>query len=198
MLKEKLVCYDLPPSEVYRQLESGWLEQGFIIRVLDQDKGTLICTGRIVNRVRVDLFILCMPEGEGTAVQMIYSPLLTPALSRPTKLNNDAQEEVLDDLETRMMGVLNDIGDWQVVEPGEIQDHSERLEDPLNLRVLSSKKSILRQIGLGLALIAFGALMLYLFVSETWAIGSYTLWMIVSVVGITLFCTGLFRLTWQR
>ena len=198
MLKEKLVYYNFPPAEVYEGLLKGWLTEGFEQRMVDQEKGTLICTGKAGYRVRVDVFMSCIPEGEGTVVQMIYSPILTPGISRPVNISRVAQDEVMADLEARMNTVLADIGKWQAVNAEGIQDHPERLEDPFNLRVLSRKKTLVRQLWFGFSLIAVGVLMLYLVVSEALVIGSYTLWMIVAVVGIITFCAGLFRLVWRR
>jgi len=130
MFIEKLVCFKLIPEETFNRLETAWVDQGFHLRRDDRKFGALLYSGSGGHRIRVYVKTDCLPEGEGTIVQMIYSPAITPVFSRPIKLCAAAQEKLLDDMQVRMTKVLDAVGEWEAVTQEDGLDHSQESKNP--------------------------------------------------------------------
>ncbi len=190
---EKLVRYDAPIETVYENLKQGWQEQGFEIVTANENDQELLCTAQSFRRVRVHTKTLCLNEENHTIVQLIYSPALTPAMSRPVSLKSYVQKAVKQDLETRMRKVLNQAGVWEVVNRDQISDADERLKDPLNIQREARKSTTILQMGLALAVAMIGSLMSYLHFEGIFVFGSYEMWLTTALIGVIVFCIGLFN-----
>jgi hypothetical protein len=198
MIIEKLVLYQISPSEAFDRLIEAWEDQAFIIDFRDDEALVMHCSGKVGYQKRVDVVGICIPEGTGTVVQMIHSPMLSPAFSGPIGESTASPPKVGEDLETKMIHVINKIGAWESISWDAVKDHPERLEDPLTITRMKRKGKSGQRALLGLAIGAFGTLMAYLNLSEILIIGPYQVWFTIAVLGVVLLCWGLFAMVWRR
>jgi hypothetical protein len=195
---EKLVRYDVPIDTVFESLKQAWQEEGFEIVTVDEKGRELLCTAQSYRRVRVHIKTLCIREGSQTIVQMIYSPALTPVMSRPVSLKSYIQKAVKQDLETRMGQVLHQPGPWVKAERDQISQDEERLENPLSIRRKARKSTASIQMGIGLAVALIGSLMSYLHFNAIFMFGSYETWLTAALIGVIVFCIGIFNFIWGK
>lgn len=200
MIIEKLAQYQDQPHGLFNKLQQAWKEQGFEI-VGSQEKERIIhCTGRSYSRIRVDVLTQCFDLQDETVVQMVYSPRLTPAVSRPVNISPEGQEKVRSDLDQKMTAVLDQVGEWTPLPRQEVKSTGMVLPDPYFVSAHTSGKvggGRLR-IFIGLAIAALGASMGYLNLNEILALGSSELWLVIAVAGVFVFCLGLFNWVWGR
>jgi hypothetical protein len=198
MTIEKLVYYKLPPSETFTRLADAWVDQAFEIDIMDEEARVMQCSGKVGYQKRVDVVSICIPQGSGTVLQMIYSPMLSPASSRPIGDLSASPPKVGEDLDTKMTHVLNAVGEWEAITPDAVKDHPERLEDPLTITRMTKKGKGGQRALIGLAVGAIGTLMAYLSLSEVLILGPYQVWFILAVGGVAILCWGLFGMVWRR
>jgi hypothetical protein len=198
MIIEKLVLYKLSPAETFTRLVEAWEDQAFSIDFLDDEMQVMQCSGKVGYQKRVDVVGICIPESAGTVLQMIHSPMLSPGLSGPIVELSASPPKVGEDLETKMIHVLNAIGAWESIKWDEVKDHPERLEDPLTITRTTKKGKGGRHMVIGLAMGALGTLMAYLNLSEILILGPYQIWFVIAVFGVAILCWGLFEMVWRR
>lgn len=197
MTIEKMVYYAIPPSETFTRLLHAWEDQAFEIDIMDEEKRVMQCSGKVGYQKRVDVVNICIPQDSGTVVQMIYSPMLSPASSAPIGNLRASPPKVGEDLETKMIHALNAVGEWEAIKREAVKDHPERLEDPSTITRMTKKGKGGRRALLGLGLAALGTLMAYLNLSEIFILGPYQLWFIIAVLGVVILCLGLFSMVWR-
>ncbi len=195
---ERLVRYDEEPSVIFQRLKANWHDQYFEIVEADEKTGELLCTAQSYRRVRVHTKTVCLSDQNGTVVQIIYSPALTPAMSRPVSLKSYIQKAVRQDLETRIKSVLDQTGNWVTITHDQVRDAETRLEDPLTINKKARKSTAILQLFLGLVVAGIGALMSYLHFEDIFVFGSYELWMSAAIIGVIVFCIAFFRLIWPK
>ncbi len=198
LMIEKLAYFESQSSEVFEHLREAWEEMGYEINRADEKACEMICTAQSFHRVRVDIKILCVPEGKGTVVQMLYSPALTPAGDRPMSMNAYIEKGVRHDLENRMQSVLRKAGIPQPITRERIHDHPERLGDLDQIRRKAKRSTAVMRMILGLIVGLLGTLMSYLHFNDIFAFGPYELWMSAALIGVIVFCVGLFSVIWAR
>jgi len=197
MTIEKLVYFEIPPTETFTRLLDAWEDQAFEIDIMDEEGQVMQCSGKVGYQRRVDLVGICIPEGSGTVVQMIYSPLLSPHSFVPIAGMIESPTKIGEDLETKMIHVLDVIGKWQAISLDAVKDHPERLEDPLRITRMTKRGRGGQRALLGLALGTLGTLMAYINLSEVFILGPYQLWFIIAVLGIVILCWGLYSMVWR-
>ena len=195
---EKLVYYELPPSKAFNRLVNAWQNQAFTMDIADEEAMVMQCSGNVGYQKRVDVVGLCIPEGTGVVVQMIYSPMLSPASAGPMVELSAAPPKVGESLETKMMHVLNAIGAWEAINKEDVKDHPECLEDPMTITRITKKRNVGLRALIGLAIGALGTLMAYLNASEVLIIGPFQIWFIIAVLGVAILCWGLFSMVWRK
>jgi hypothetical protein len=198
LMMEKLAYFESPPSEVFDHLREGWSQMGYKMVHSDEETHEMVCTARSFHRVRVDIKTLCVPEGKGTVVQMLYSPALTPAGDRPMSMNAYVEKGVRHDLEDRMQSVLRQAGTPQPTSRENIHDHPEQLGDLDQIRRKAKRSTALMRMLLSLIVALLGTLMSYLHFNDIFAFGPYELWMSAALIGVIVFCVGLFSVIWAR
>lgn len=198
MIIEKLVCYTESPTEVFERLQKAWQEQRFSIQALNQEKFEMVCKGFSYGRTRVDVSTHCIPIPDGTLVQMIYSPILTPVVSRPVSLSTTVNERVLEELDAKMDIVLNAAGSWEAVPDDLIETHAEHLQDPVMVQNNTRHEIAKLRMLIGLVVAVLGGVMTFLHVKDIFAIGSTNLWLTSAVLGVIIFSLGLFGLMWRK
>jgi hypothetical protein len=196
MLLSKLAKVQQRPSEVFSRLKQAWKEEGFDFRQEDVKNRTVLYAGQVGYHMRVDLKCVVFPEDTGSVIQLIYSPLLTPSVSRPTKLSSGSWEKLREDVSDKIVAVLNRVGDWQPIESVHIKDHPDRIEDPANVKPIIKPGRGLKRLLVGVTISAIGGLMAYLNASNTWQFGSYQLWTLVAGLGVIVLCIGLWGIFW--
>ena len=200
MIIEKLAQYQDQPHSVFKMLQQAWKERGFEIVGIQEKECTIHCTGRSYSRIRVDVMTQCFDLQDETLVQMVYSPRLTPAVSRPVNISPAGQEKVRSDLDHKMTAVLDQVGEWPPVPRQEVDSIGMVLPDPYFVSALTSGRvggGRLR-VFIGLAIAALGASMGYLNLNGILALGSSELWLVIAVAGVFVFCLGLFNWVWGR
>ena len=200
MLIEKLAKYKGRPQVIFTKILQAWKEQGFDI-VVSQEKDCIIhCTGRSYSRTRVDVLTQCFDLQGETFVQMVYSPRLTPAVSRPVNISSVGQEKIHSDLDRKMTMVLDQVGEWTPVPRQELESTAMVLPDPYFVSARTSGKGGGGKLRLfsGLAIAVLGAVMGYLNLNGILTLGSFELWLVIAVAGVFVFCLGLFNWIWER
>lgn len=198
MVIERLAQFSDSPLVIFKKMQQAWQEQGFEI-VDSRDKERIIhCSGRSYSRIRVDVLTQCFDWQGETLVQMVYSPRLTPVVSRPVNISPAGQEKVQSDLERQMTSVLDQVGEWAPVVHEEVENSGVVLSDPYLVSIRSKGAMGRRSTFVGLAVAVLGALMGYLNLSGILSLGSSELWLVIAVAGVFVFCLGLFNLVWGR
>lgn len=200
MIIEKLAQYKDRPQVIFNNLLQAWKERGFDI-VSSQEKDWLIhCTGRSYSRIRVDLLTQCLDLQDETLVQIVYSPRLTPAVSRPVNISPAGQEKIHSDLDQKMTAVLDQVGEWTPVPRQELESTGRVLPDPyfVSANTRGRGRGVKLRMFFGLAMAVLGALMGYLNLNGILALGSFELWFVIAVAGVFVFCLGLFNWVWRR
>lgn len=198
MVIERLAQFSDSPLVIFKKMQQAWQEQGFEI-VDSRDKERIIhCSGRSYSRIRVDVLTQCFDWQGETLVQMVYSPRLTPVVSRPVNISPAGQEKVQSDLERQMTSVLDQVGEWAPVVHEEVENSGVVLSDPYLVSIRRKGAMGRRSTFVGLAVAVLGALMGYLNLSGILSLGSSELWLVIAVAGVFVFCLGLFNLVWGR
>lgn len=198
MVIERLAQFSDSPLAIFKKMQQAWQEQGFEI-VDSRDKERIIhCSGRSYSRIRVDVLTQCFDWQGETLVQMVYSPRLTPVVSRPVNISPAGQEKVQSDLERQMTSVLDQVGEWAPVVHEEVENSGVVLSDPYLVSIRRKGAMGRRSTFVGLAVAVLGALMGYLNLSGILSLGSSELWLVIAVAGVFVFCLGLFNLVWGR
>jgi hypothetical protein len=195
---ETLARFTDAPQTVFQRLKTAWTDQGYEIVETDEKRLEMVCTAQSYRRVRVHIKTICFAEGDDTILQIIYTPALTPAMSRPVSLKPYVQRGVRADLEDRIRQVLNQGGSWMKTSHDEVHQQPERLEDPESIQKAARRSTAILQLFFGLGVAAVGALMSYLHFEGIFVFGSYELWLTAAVIGIIVFCIGLFGLIWGK
>jgi len=129
---------------------------------------------------------------------MVYSPGLTPSVSRPVNISPAGQDKIHSDLEHQMTAVLDKAGDWSPMSHPNAEELGVVLVDPYLLTVPSKGPAGRLRMFVGLGLAVLGALMGYLNLEGILSLGSSGLWLVIAVAGVFVFCLGLFNLFWGR
>jgi len=200
MIIEKLAQYQDRPNALFNKLQQAWKERGFEI-IGSQEKDCIIhCTGRSYSRIRVDVVTQCFDLQDETLVQMVFTPRLTPTVSRSVNISPAGQEKILSDLDQKMTAVLDQVGEWTPVPREKVESTGMVLPDPYFVNAPTSGKGgggKLR-VFFGLAIAVLGAMMGYLTLNGILALGSFELWLVIAVAGVVVFCLGLFNWVWGR
>lgn len=197
MLVEKLARYDMAPGEVFDRLEAAWKKQKFVLRFSYKNYGEMVHAGNMAKKLRVDVKTKCIMEGEGTIVQMIYSPAVTPLTLRPGKLSDDEQKQLLQDIKHKMAMVLNDVGSWELVTRMDIHDHPELLEDTSRIQLIPKKAANRKLMLFGLGIAVFGLVLYLLSSSEVIGISS-ELGKDAAFVGLGVIGLGFLKTIWEK
>lgn len=200
MVIEKLAQYNNPPPETQLKLVKAWQELGFEVVDREGKDCIIYCSGRSYSRIRVDVVSQCFDLQDGTLIQMVYSPRLTPAVSRPVNISPAGQEKVRLDIDHKMTSVLDRVGEWTPVQRQNVERPGIALVDPYFVSLRSRAKSgggRLR-VFVGLAIAVLGVIMGYLNLNAILALGSSELWLVIAVAGVFVFCLGLFNWIWSR
>jgi len=197
MLIEKLARYDMAPDEVFNRLEAAWKNQKFVSRFSYKKYGEMVHAGNLDRKLRVDVKTKCIMEGEGTIVQMIYSPAVTPLTLRPIKLSDEDEKQLLKDVRQKMALVLNDVGDWKSATREDVHDHPELLEDTSRIQLIPKKETDRKLMLFGVGIAVFGVALYFLSSYEVIGISS-ELGKDAAYVGLAVIALGFLKSVWEK
>ena len=197
MIIEKFTRYDTSPAEIFRALKQNFLDEGFEIFDMDEENQEIRVKGYVYHRVRVDLLAQCFADDGRTLVQVIYSPFLSPFNSQPPNLSKSAQMRVLEEIEQKMDSVMDKIGDGKLVSRENLDREMFGLRDPQSVIYHRRRGKSWIQLLIGLVVALIGSLMSYLHINRIVMLGSTNPWIILAVLGVAIFCFGLFKAIWR-
>ena len=198
MIIEKLAVYKENPSSILDSLVGKFQEEGFELFNVLKERFEVRVKGSVYRRIRVDLSARCYEYQGNTLVQIIYSPLLSPSNARPINLPSSAEKHVLDEINQKMLSVLQNTGEHVLIYRENLDDESLELEDPQAVYYRGRRGKGRIQSGVGLLLIVLGSLMSYFQMKRLIVAGSTNFWLILAVLGVAVFCFGLFNMVWRR
>lgn len=198
MIIEKFTRYDTSQPEIFLALKQSFLDEGFEIFDMDEENQEIRFKGYVYHRVRVDLLAQCFDDDGRTLVQMIYSPLLSPLNAQPSNISKSAQIRVLEEIDQKMDSVMDKTGEGKLVSRENLNPEVFGLQDPQSVIYRSRRGKGWAQLLIGLTVALVGSLMSYLHINRIVVLGSTNLWLILAVLGVAVFCFGLFHAIWRR
>jgi len=197
MTIKKLVQLQEPSSEIFDSLIHAWIAEGFSLKILEREERLVVCELEL-SPVEVEFFSKVIPSKEGCLVYIQCE-------SRRISPGSDSGQRDMpgDGVKTAFCvktidQVLGRVGQWQEVSPADIGELANHLQDMRENKAPAQSQLSRMGVWLGLLLMIAGSLLSFLTARDVLDLVTAQVWIMLSVIGVFVFCFGLFSLIWRK
>lgn len=197
MSVEKLVQLQESSSEIFDSLIHAWIAEGFSLKILEREERLMVCELEL-SPVEVEFFSKVIPAKEGCLVYIQCGPKKITQGSDSGQRGMPGEGAKAAFCVKTIHQVLERVGQWQEVSPADIGELANQLQDMRENKAPAQSQLSRMGVWLGLFLMIAGSLLSFLTARDVLDLVTPQVWIMLSVIGVFVFCFGLFSLIWRK